>query len=167
MKKNVLFATLLCFPLIFTACGGDTVADTPVEESQEKAAEEVEEIISAGDLGDYTFSINNYVLAEDYEGNPAIIVDFDFTNNGKDATSFMVAGLAKAFQDGIELENAIIMNADVYNADNYMKEIKTGATLNVQQAWTLTSTESPVEVELEEFVSFSDDKLAKTFEIAE
>ncbi len=79
----------------------------------------------------------------------------------------MSAAHAKAFQDGVQLEVALIMNADVYNSENSMKEIKTGATLNVQEAWVLTSESSPVEVELEEFLSFSDEKLEKTFEIAE
>lgn len=164
MKKNLLLAALLCVPMMFTACGGDTT-DAPADETQDQTVE-VEDT-SVGALGDYTFSINNYVLAKDYEGNPVIIVDFDFTNNGEEATSFMVAGIATAFQDGVELENAIIMDADTYNADNYMKEIKTGATLNVQQAWVLDSDTSPVEVELEEFISFSGDKLTKTFEISE
>ncbi len=171
MTKRLVFATLVCIPLAFAACGGGDEADSKkaAQQEQKGGQDEVPKKApaSSGDIGDYSFSINNYTLTSDYDGNPAIIVDFDFTNNGEETTSFMSAAHAKAFQDGVQLEVALIMNADVYNSENSMKEIKTGATLNVQEAWVLTSESSPVEVELEEFLSFSDEKLEKTFEIAE
>lgn len=169
ISKKLFLTVLACVPLAFTACGGDSEPDAPSEagqpEQESKQPEPKQQSQSSGDIGDYTFSINDYVLTKDHDGNPAIIVDFDFTNNGEDTTNFMTAAYAKAFQDGVELESALIFNSDVYDAEISMKDIKTGASLNVQKAWVLSSETSPVEVELEELFSFSDEKLEKTFEI--
>lgn len=70
----------------------------------------------------------------------------------------------KAFQDGVELDIAMMMDDSVYDAGLGQKDIKPGTTLGVQSAFVLTS-KSPVEVEVSELISFDDFYLAKTFEI--
>lgn len=175
MKKYLVLSMLLCISFAITSCGGNTEATetgTKTEVGQEQdvgnlAETKTEKDTSSGELGDFTFSINNYSLANDYEGNPAIIVDFDFTNNSEEAANFITVAIPKLFQDGVQLENAIIMDNDTYNSNNEMKDIKPGVTLNVQQSWVLSNTTSPVEVELEEFISLDNKKLTKTFNIAQ
>lgn len=113
-----------------------------------------------GTLGDYEVSILSARLAEDYEGNPAVIVKFEFTNHDEEARNFMFAISTEVYQDGVELETAIVME-DIEN-ENSMKNIKTGATITCEKAYLLTS-ESEIEVELSELISFDNTKITRTF----
>ena len=78
----------------------------------------------------------------------------------------MVALYIKAFQDGVELEHAYGIQGVEYNSDNEMKDLKTGATLNCQTAFVLTSA-SHVDVEATAAFSFSSDKVTYTYQITE
>lgn len=117
-----------------------------------------------GDLGDYHVEIKSADLAEDYEGNPAIIVTYSWTNNSDDTKSSLSCVIAKAFQDGVELENAIIMNNDVFDSSSYTKEVRPGTTIDIQNAFVLTSETSVVEVEISELISFSKKCVAMDFD---
>jgi len=58
------------------------------------------------------------------------------------------------------------MDDAVYNADNYMKDIKPGASLDVQLAYVLQDATNPITVEISELVSFDDFVISKNFDIA-
>ena len=77
------------------------------------------------------------------------VVDYTFTNNSDEATSFMVATIDKAFQNGVELDTGMVMNI---NNEAAMKDIKPGASVQVQQAFKLAD-QSEVTVEVEELLS--------------
>lgn len=143
---------------ILPGCGGETAAgsgqtaDEPVESQQ---AEEVE--------SSFDVTIDGCTVTTDYEGAPAIVVDFTFTNNSEEDTSFAVACSQKAFQNGVQLESAIVTE-DLGNG--YLAEIKPGATTEARMAFTLTD-ESDVTVEVEELFSLEDKTLAEqTFSVA-
>ncbi|MDR0853495.1 MAG: DUF5067 domain-containing protein [Clostridiales Family XIII bacterium] len=155
--------------------GGDVAKDAAASndvatsESNEKAAaaeSEKAEPSDSGELGDYSFAIKDFQLVKDYEGKDAILIRFDFTNNSDEAKSFIWSADNKAFQDGIELETAIQSYDDGLSDDNASKDIQPGTTIEVYEVYLLSNTTSPVEVELTELISFSDDKLVKTFDIA-
>ena len=137
-------------------------SSTAPESSEAPAAQD------SGAIGDYTVSILDASLTKDYEDNDAIVISYEFTNNSDEAISFMVAIGAKAYQDGVELETAIITGDDNYSSEDLMKEIKPGATLTVQKAFALDNTTSPVEAEAEELFSWEDDApvLTRTFDLA-
>lgn len=109
---------------------------------------------SSGDLGAYHVEIKNAVLARDYEDHPAIVITYAWTNNSDDTTSAMVAVAEKAFQDGIQLDSAVIANSDVYDSGANSKNVRPGATIDVQCAYLLTSETSMVEFEIQEFFQF-------------
>lgn len=48
-----------------------------------------------------------------------------------------------------------------------MKEIKTGATIEVDEVYLLDNETSDVEIEVSELISFSDEKIVKTFKLAD
>lgn len=129
------------------------------EKSEEKKSE------SSGKLGDYEVTILDSVVTKDYEGNPALIVNYTFTNNSDDATMFTTAISSIAYQDGVQLSPALIMDTSVYNAENSMKNVQKGGTINCQEAYELTSETSSVTVEVKELFSFDDNKLTKVFEL--
>lgn len=118
-------------------------------------------------LGDYSVIIDSCRLAEDFEGDPVIIVKYKFTNNQNDeATSFMVAFDDKAYQNGVGLNHAYVLKDSAkYSEDNQTKAIKKGATIDVEVAYELNDTETDVEIEVKELFSFSDKTLTKTFSI--
>lgn len=177
MKKMIAFALAGAMALSLTACG------TPNSEKESKAPEEeqseavesmpepspkptpVENLESSGALGDYSVDIHDFELSEDYNGEPAIIVSYTFTNDGADATSGMAALTDTAYQNGVQLDTAIITGQDI--GQDQMKDIKTGASIELKAAFLLASETAPVEFEVSELLSFSDEKLGKTFQIAE
>lgn len=180
MKKKVFtFAvgSLLLFSLVACTSNEPTVSiqpdDVPSQAIQSEPIQDIEPTIPApienledsGTLGDYSVEIHDYELATDYNGNPAIIIGYTFTNNGEDATSGLVALSDIAYQNGVQLDAAIITERDI--GSDKMKDIKTGASIDLQAAFLLSSETSPVEFEISELISFSDEKLGKTFEIAE
>ena len=113
---------------------------------------------------DYAVTIDGATVTTDYEGNPAVVVDYTFTNNSDEATSFAVACSPKVFQNGVQLETAIVTGEDLGNG--YMAEIKPGASTQARLAYSLTD-QSDITVEVEELFSLDDTMLAEaTFSVA-
>ena len=160
MKK--LLAILLTFALVFClcACGGSTT-------SQGSGNAESSQTID-NKLGDYSIDIKSCRIAEDYEGKPVVIITYGFTNNGKDSAAFYTSVTEEVYQNGIGLnESYVVADSANYDSSNQTKEIKTGSTLDVEVAYELNDTTTDVEVEVTEWISFSDKKLTKTFKITQ
>lgn len=164
MKSVSIASALVAACLVLAGCsaGTGTAPATPAAPADSAApaataapAPATSEAPATTD-SDFAVTIDGSSAAKDYEGKPAIVVDYTFTNNSDKATSFMVAVTAKAFQQGVELEMAV--STDVDNASG-MKEIKPGATIKVQEAYVLAD-ESEVTVEVKELFSLSDDLIA-------
>ena len=112
----------------------------------------------------YAVSIDGAEVRADYQGSPAIVVTFSWQNNSDDAQSFASAVYPKCFQNGVQLDNAIV--TDGIDNGSYMAEVKPGSGTAVQMAYKLTD-ESPVDVEVSELFSLSNDVLAQaTFNVA-
>lgn len=107
-----------------------------------------------GTIGEYTIEIKGATLAKDYEGNPAIIITYAWTNNSEETTSAMVSVSSQAFQDGVELDTAIIGDSDVYDSDASWKDVRPGSTIDIQAAYALTSETSIIEFEVSEWITF-------------
>lgn len=171
MKRigTIILAILLTLSL--SACSSPSGApntakptdNANVQESTEPAAPALE---GEGALGDYYVKILGVTTASDYEGKPAVVVTYNWTNNSDEAANFAFAIGSQVFQNDIECETAIIMDDAVYNADNYMKDIKPGASLDVQLAYVLQDATNPITVEISELISFDDFVISKDFDIA-
>lgn len=156
MKKLVVLLLSLVLVFSFAGCGGGSESEAP------KATD-------SGELGEYAVTIKDYQLVKNYDGEDAIAITYDFTNNSSEATSFDVACMYTIFQDGIELEyTSVYIDEDSFTMmdENTMKEIQPGKTLEVTTTSKLNDLTNPVDVEVEEFLG-SGDKLVKTFEIAQ
>lgn len=179
LKRFVCFLMVVLLIVVFAACAQDGATDEgadladpdtdTTQDSEDSTEDNSEEAApsDSGELGEYTVSILNHELTEDYKGNPAIRVYFDFTNNSEDTASFYVATSVTAFQNGIELDKGYSTNNGVEEDDNNLKEIKPGATLKCALIYILDDDSSPVEVEVTELISWDDTMLVKTFDIAE
>lgn len=120
-------------------------------------------------LGDYSVVIDSCRLAESFDGKPVVIVKYIFTNNkNDDATAFSFAFDDAVYQNGVGLNGAYVLKDSAnYNSDNQTKEIKKGASIEVEVAYELNDTTTDIEVEVKELWSFSDKTLTKTFSISQ
>jgi xanthosine utilization system XapX-like protein len=107
----------------------------------------------------YAVTIDGSHKTQDYEGKPVVVVNYTFTNNSDKDVSFMLAVSAKAFQNGVELEHAIITGDADYDGEGAMKDLKPGASLTVQEGYVLNDT-SDVTVEVGELFNFKDTLIA-------
>ena len=169
MKRllTLLMALMLLLTFgLFALGSGDSGENAGEDQGTDQTASTSKEEDKTN-LGDYNVEIKSSRLTEDYEGKKVIVVTYGFTNHSEDATSFMVAVTDEAFQNGIGLnETLFVKDGDPYSSDNQMKDIKTGATIDVEVAYTLNDDTTPVEIEVSELISFDDAKITKTFEIA-
>lgn len=120
-------------------------------------------------LGDYSVVIDSCRLAESFDGKPVVIVKYIFTNNkNDDATSFSFAFDDAVYQNGVGLNEAYILKDSAnFSMDNQTKEIKKGASIEVEVAYELNDTTTDIEVEVKELWSFNDKTLTKTFSISQ
>ena len=165
MKKIswLIAALMLCAFFVFALGSGEKETVDQGEGQADKSAAE------SGELGDYSVTIDSCRLAKDYSGKDVVIVKYTFTNVGNDdATSFTFAFNDQAFQGGVGLNNAYVFDESAnYSSDNQMKEIKKGASIEVEVAYELNDTTTDVEIEVEELISLNDKVVKKTFKIAE
>lgn len=185
-KKLTLFCALLAMILALSACGGDsgskdsykedtkketteTKTDTAESKPEEKEPEKAPsgKMEKSGDLGDYHVEIKDAFLTKDYEGHPAMVVTYAWTNNSDETTSAMVSVSEKAFQDGVQLDTAILMSVEGYESGTSMKDVRPGTTIDIQCAYILTSETSVVEFEITEWISFNDNMVTSNFDPAE
>lgn len=121
------------------------------------------------ELGDYSVVIDSIRFAETFDDKKAVIVKYVFTNNkAENASSFMATFDDNVYQNGVGLNPAFILKDSAkYSADNQTKEIKKGASIEVEVAYELNDTTTNIEVEVKELWSFSNKTLTKTFSITE
>ncbi len=118
-------------------------------------------------LGDYSVEIKDCRHAKSFDDKDVIIIKYLFTNNSNDTpTAFYTAFDDAVYQNDIGLNEAYVLKDSAnYNPDNRSKEIKKGASLEVEVAYELNDTTSDIVVEVKELFSFSDKTITKTFKV--
>lgn len=106
-------------------------------------------------LGDYAVEIKSATVTEDYAGNPAVIITYSWTNNSGETTSPMLSISTAVFQDGIGMDSAFIYDDPAYDGGMYSTDVRPGTTVDVQEAFELSNTTSPIEVEITEAFSWN------------
>lgn len=174
MKKLWLVLLVVILGLALVACGNgstnDTLADSSNNASDGTSNDTTDKNnhtpSSEGQIGNFYCKINDAIFINSYDGVSCIVVSYDFTNNSDSAISAWGALYPQAFQNGIELESKYIGETlpEGWNDDNEDKQIKTGATITCCKGFALDDS-SDVEVEISEFLGFSDDVVTKTFSV--
>lgn len=101
-------------------------------------------------LGDYTVEIESATITQDYAGDPAVVITYSWTNNSSETTSPLFSVSTAVFQDGVGLESALITDDSVYDSSMRTADVRPGTTIEVQEAFSLYNTTSPIEVEITE-----------------
>lgn len=188
-KKITVIAIFVAICLAFASCGS-TTSETPSssektaasvasessvtssaevsatnDPSASQAVEDAPVSASEGDLGSYHVSIKGARKGSDYEGNPVIIITYEWTNNSDDTTSPMGSMLEQAFQDGVEMELGIMTNG----VNDSTKQVRPGTTIDVDAVYNLKS-DSTIEFEisaLEDMFKSPTPKVTQNFEPSE
>ena len=166
MKKinALLMAVLIVVFAVFALGSSDSSDGGQKDQGKENASKET---AGQAEIGKYSVVIDGCRLAEDYEGDPVVIVKYVFSNlKDDDAVAFSWAFDDEVYQNGVSLNGAYFLKDTAnYSADNQTKEIKKGASIEVEVAYELNDTTTDIEVEVKELFSFDDTTITKTFSI--
>ena len=146
MKRTKLLCVFLAVLLLLalTACGKDKTADSDLHETEDSNLLEI---------GEYELHYKGASIMEDSDGNDALVLTLDFTNNSKDSGSYVWSISETAIQNGAELAIATVFaNSDSYDTviDSQFTDVAPGETLELRTAFVLADTTSKVEVTFEE-----------------
>ena len=133
----LLLAALMLLSSL-TACGKDKEKDSNLIQ-----------------LGDYELLYKGACIMEDSDGNDAIVLSLDFTNNSKENASYLWSVDETLMQNGTELEVATVYtdyNTFTTVIENQFEEIAPGATLEVQTAFVLNNASGEIEATFEELL---------------
>ena len=139
--KTKLLCLLLAAVMLLsslTACGKDKAKDSNLIK-----------------LGDYELLYKGACIMEDSDGNDAIVLTLDFTNNGKENASYLWSVDETLMQNGVELEAATVFaDYDTFETviEGQFTDVAPGATVEVRTAYLLQDTTSPVEATFEQFL---------------
>lgn len=164
-KKWIIIAVVAVVIILIVVIASGGSDDSSSEDSNASAvtsAVSAESEEKANDtLGDFKCVVKGAKLCKDLTGKDAVLITYEFTNNSDSAVSFDVALDARAYQDGVGLETAILDE----DTDYLDVDIKPGVTKEVKKAYNLRDTSTEIEIEVSELISFSDDKIVTTVEI--
>ena len=130
----LLIAALMLLSL--AACGKETTKDSNLIK-----------------LGDYELLYKGACIMEDSDGNYAIVLTLDFTNNGKENASYLWSIDETVMQNGVELEVAnVFTDYDTFETviEGQFTEIAPGTTLEVKTAYVLKDDAAKVEATFEQ-----------------
>ena len=139
-KTKLLCLLLAALMLLssLTACGKDKAKDSNLIK-----------------LGDYELLYKGACIMEDSDGNDAIVLTLDFTNNGKENASYLWSVNETVMQNGVELEVATVFtDYDTFETviDGQFTDVAPGTTLEVQTAFVLNDTTSEIKATFEELL---------------
>lgn len=164
-KKWIIIAVVAVVIILIAVIASGGSDDSSSEDSNASAvtsAVSAESEEKANDtVGDFKCVVKGAKLCKDLTGKDAVLITYEFTNNSDSAVSFDVALDARAYQDGVGLETAILDE----DTDYLDVDIKPGVTKEVKKAYNLRDTSTEIEIEISELISFSDDKIVTTVEI--
>ena len=109
-------------------------------------------------IGDYKVTVQKVVISKDYDGKDAITIVYDWTNNSEKTVAPIWAVSFKVFQDGKELESAIIM--DNKSVDS-LAEARPVISVEGLSSSFITTSKNELEIEVGELISFGEPVLLK------
>lgn len=120
-----------------------------------------------GDLKDgYVKIVSAVKSANDYNGDPTVLVTYDWTNKSDENTSFMIAFNAQAFQNGQQLDSAIYSESpEGYDSSSELANLQPNASGTVTVGYVLKD-DSPVTIEVSDLINLTDNsKVTRTFDL--
>ena len=94
-----------------------------------------------------TFKLDGVKVIKDYDGNDALEINYTFTNKQEEATSALVGVCIDGYQNGKQMEIAIVDTDEFNEQTNLKKGITTRQLIKINY---VLSDDSPVELEVYE-----------------
>lgn len=147
-RKLAMIMASAMLMAVLTACGssGDTGSNNTTDTGSAPVAsteDNADTVSSEGTLAKYDVAIKGAQLCKDYEGNPAIIITYSWTNGSDETTSPMGSMMEEAFQDGVQMETAIVD----FEYNDGLTDVRPGTTIDVEAIYKMNS-QSNVEFEI-------------------
>lgn len=104
------------------------------------------------------FKFKEYALGVDSDGEPAVILTFDYTNNSEESNYAFTDFSINIFQDGISRDSAYLgyKNEWTKELSNFTTAIRDGASLTVCHAFSLDNISSSIDVEVKETINWNE-----------
>ena len=166
-KRNtrliILGVILAVIIIIVAVSGGSSESNNDSDPQGNNSSVSAEKEETNGIIGDYICTIKSATVCKNWEGKDAVKITYEFTNNAGSAESFDLALSDELYQNGVGLESSfIISDDDDWGLD---VKIKPGTTKEVSKVYILRDKETPIDVEISELISFSNDKLTYTIDL--
>lgn len=142
-----LFILILCLPI------GHNENDANKNDNN-KAVEPVK------NNTDLKVSVANVTKSKDYDNRPVLLITYDYENiKREDPISFIIAFDDKAYQNGVELNPAILgKNYQSFDKDgNSSKDLQIGAKIQVTKAYILNDNTTEVKLEVKNLLGTLDE----------
>lgn len=151
MKKKIvtlMLAVTMAFAV--TACGGNDDKGGSADTQDVKVKEDKKSDVMTGNVDQIsldnpegTLAFTRYEVTTDYEGKPAILVYFDYTNKQEKTSYAQMTFYPQVFQNGVECQMGFSMedNESLHNAS---KEIQKDTTLGIAYIYELQDNTNPV-----------------------
>ena len=170
-KKLIIWGVIIAIIVIIIAAAGssnssseDSSDATSSESTTASSVNAEKEETDDNTIGDFKCVVKGAKLTKDWQGKDAVLITYEFTNNSDDPISFDGALDDKLYQDGIELESAILSSDEEAKLIDAV-DLKPGITKEVKKAYSLRNKKSEIEVEIQEIFSFSDDMIKTTINL--
>ena len=139
-KTMIRFLSLLLIAVLAISLGGCGGEGQKTESNQIK-------------LEDYELLYKDACIMTDSDGNDAVVLTLDFTNNSKESASYLWSINETLTQDGEELEVATVFtdySTFTTVIDKQFEDVAPGETLEVQTAYVLKDAAAPIKVTFEQ-----------------
>lgn len=144
-KKLITLFSVCLLVLSMSACGDakpepsakpkDATSPTKSDKPDEKPTTGKVDTIKI-DNSEGTLIYTKHELIEDFDGNPAIRIYFDYTNKKDEASSAQMTFYPQTFQNGVECDMGFVMDENEADS-NTAKDIQKDTTLNIAFVYTL------------------------------
>ena len=156
----------------------ESVSEESKENREESSSDFVDESIESNDeegtipveigkpfeISDCKITINKLEVIKDTDGNPALLVNYNWENTGKEPSAPIYEVVFTGYQDGVEIDRnpPIVENI---NFDNVLKNAKPGKTIkDVNEVLKIEDIDQSFELNIIEALSMNYDTFVYTID---
>lgn len=171
LKKVTALLSAAVLLTALAACGNEQPEETtnPTVEP-EKVITNTEApttaTIDKGSLNESDIEIVSAELAEDYKGNPCVVITYKWKNTSDKAEAFIYSVSCSVYQNGVELSDAYFTNTEIVDTQASLNKVKPGIEVEIKNAYVITDETADIEVEVQDFIHMDGDPvITKTFSL--